>query len=181
MSKARAVGILAVMILCGVILLSTLAVAAGDPSFATLQGPFLQGCAEQAAIRDDPFFAGGKAFHEACRFVVRALRHLAAFNATTEEIQEAFADELLSRTPANCDKCLQTVGDLETTLATNNTDRHIVDALVAGCERRFSDPAEADQCRQAIANLQLPFLFDFLLTNHPPLDACREAQSCPLQ
>jgi hypothetical protein len=178
MSKTKALGILAAMLLCGVILLSTLAVAAGDPYFSVLQGPFLRGCAEQAGLRSGE---QAKAFMEACRFVVHALRGLTPFNITAEEFQDALVDEILSRTPGNCDKCIQVIGDLEAALATNQTAQNIDDALVAGCERRFSDPAEADQCRQIVGDLLTPQTIDFVLANFPPLTACRAANSCPLQ
>lgn len=177
MSKARAAGVLGSLMLCGLLFLSSLAVAGGDNYFAKLKGTFLRACSKQASeLQTD---IGAHAFREACSFVVRVLENLPSNpNPEETETQEAFLDAL-KNTGETCDQCVAAVGDLQTSLAANNTAQDIEDALAAGCEKRFSDTAEADQCRQNVDAVNVPLMVNFFTSDLPPLVACRELTLCP--
>jgi hypothetical protein len=190
MSKPRAAGILAALILGGLFLLSTLAVAAGDPLrgyFAKLEGAFRAGCREVASIDRDEQRIGEEAFLTTCLFTVRLLKPLTpplVFNANSDDFQEALLVAFQKKVPGlgrrvTCDECVQTVLNFEQDLLANNTATDILDALVAGCEERFSDdPAKADECRQFVAPVS--DLIPFVVTNVPPGIVCQQLNFCPL-
>jgi hypothetical protein len=161
MSKARAAGILGALVLCGLLVLSSLAVAGGDPFFAMVKDAFQRACSEQAT---DP---------EACLFVVRALPILA-------QLLDAFKETLGLQAGMTCDECVQVVQDFEIILAANGTVQDIADALAVGCGERFRDPARADECRQRVDALTISAPIDVFLGNFPPLTACRALKFCPL-
>jgi hypothetical protein len=190
MSTARAAGVLGALILCGLLLLSSLALASKDTFFATIQGALLWACSQQAAERsgDDAVV-----FLKACNYVVRALRGVTS--TSPEDVAQALFEGLGKNphfevpcpegeecvTPTTrCDRCVQAVQNLEIVLAANNTVEDIQDALQAACDKRFSDPAEASQCLQVVNDLPLPAAVDFMLGNFPPLVACQELKACPL-
>jgi hypothetical protein len=186
MSKARAAGVLGALILCGLLFLSSLAVAGRDPYFAKLQGAFRRACSELAESGGLRTNIDADAFLDACLFVVEALKLLPIppLNATLEETEEAFLEAVWKKTPdlrgsSTCDECILAALDLEVNLAANNTIEDIRDALVVGCGERFSDSAEAAQCGRFVA--AVPRLVDFFFANFPPLIACRELNFCPLE
>jgi hypothetical protein len=91
-------------------------------------------------------------------------------------------DALFGKAPKDCDECIQFVSDIEANLAANGTASDLEQALVLGCDRRFSDPAEAAQCRQTVVGKTgLPTLIDSLLAKFPPETACLVLNACPLE
>jgi hypothetical protein len=198
MSKARAAGVLGALILCGLLFLSNLVIAQKDNYFARLQGAVTRGCLELALLPnvapDDGSTPSATVFFfDACTLFVHALKDvtpsLTPSNSTLEEFEDAFLGEMAgfivrwaARVDAQenaCDECVQVVQDVEIFLAANGTAASLEDALLAGCEERFSNPTEADQCRQIVEAVGVPVLVDFILGNFPPLTLCRELNFCP--
>jgi hypothetical protein len=187
MSNAKAAALVGALIFCGLFVLTSVAVAARDPYFAKLQGAFTRGCAEQATLApvdaQDLFF-------DACSLIVHALKRLSPSNISADRFAAAFLAEIatafedlaedvfVGATPPQdpCEQCVTVVQELETLLAATDTVPSIEAALVAGCEKRFSDLNQADQCRQLVG--QLPSFVDLVLSNFPPLIACREINFC---
>jgi hypothetical protein len=197
MSKTRAAGVLGALIFSGLLLLSTLAVAAGDPFhsryFAKLQLAFVGACLKAAARGDVTIpdnaspsveLVARLAFLQACSFVVTALKPLTPAEladldeAAREAALDAFRKTVLFRKNMTCDACVMAVADFEVLLATNSTPVDTLDALGMGCDKRFSNSTQADQCRDFIG--PLPTLIDFILANLPPVTACQELDFCPL-
>ena len=188
MSKARAAGVLGALILCGLLFLSSFAVAAKNSYFAALQGAFTRGCmlvTQDAQVGEDVFLEG-------CLLVVRALRALPTFNNTPDDIAQALLTEVQTfqrdevvraRTepgrPDECLQCVQTVQEFEAFLAANNTVADIEEAVSIGCARRFSDPVKLDQCLTIATNDVFAIAVDRFLAEFPPLTACRALNVCP--
>ena len=203
MSKAKAAGILGALTVCGLLVLVTLAVAAGDPAdsryFAMLQSIFLSACLEQAVrgdlgtVPEDDLRASlsaRAAFFEACAFIVRTLKpltpaQLQQLNATRpdDEVRDAALDaakKTVLHKHMTCDACVQAVRDLERTLFLNTTASDIEDALAEGCERRFFfSPAKADQCLDFTLP-PIPDLTHAAVRSLPPTGVCEELRFCPL-
>ena len=197
MRKPRAAAILGVLILCGLVVLgfgirpknttssllhhwTSVAIAAGDTYFAKLQGAFTRACSDEAALTGIPDF------FDACALVAHALKRVAPFSSP-EQVAEAIVGQTRKEFEASsqgstdaCEECVQFAQDLETTLATNGTVQGIEEALAAACEKRFSKPAEAAQCRTIVGALQIPPSVDLLLSDFPPLILCRQLKICPL-
>ena len=193
MSKPRAAAILGILILCGLVVLSvaivpgdrvgvptSVAIAAGDPYFARLTGAFTRGCSDVAAV-----LPGVDDFFDICALVARAVKNLTPSSISNQQEGEVVAPAIIDRLgkeldASSCAECVQLVQDFETTLATNNTVQGLEEALKAGCEKRFSSPAQADRCRELVAKMQLPASVDLILSDFPPLIMCRELKLCPL-
>jgi hypothetical protein len=185
MSKARAAGVMGVVILCGLLVLSTgLTVASTDAYFATVHGAFKRACSEHALLQTG---IEAEAFSEACVFMARVLKNLSPTSVPTEEqITQAALDAF--RVPRDCAECVEVIGDLELALVAQagppphiSTVQEIIEeALAAGCDQRFSDPAKATQCRDFVAAANVLSLVDLILEQLPPVTACRELKVCPL-
>ena len=176
MRKLKAAAILGVLILCGLVILTSLAIAARDPYFAKLTGAFTRGCLDVAAV-----LPGGSAFFDVCTLVARAVKSLTPSSINVDVVVTAIGDEIGKEMDAsNCAECFQFVQDFETTLSVNGTVQGIEDALKAGCEKRFSVPAQADECRALVDQMQIPASVDMLLSDFPPLILCRQLKLCPL-
>jgi hypothetical protein len=179
MSKARAVGVLGALIVGGMVLLSSLAVAS-DPVpgyFKKVDDAFRRSCRQNSDVAP------------VCLFLVRVLKPLtpplfdAGSNTTEEELEDTAVAAFKTKTPglrrgSDCDECIQAVTDLEVLLATNGTVLDVRDALEMACESRFADPAKATQCREFVA--PLPQVIDFLVSNFPPESVCQALKRCPL-
>ena len=198
MSKRQAAAVLGVLVLGGVVLLSTLAAAGGADHFkgsrfkefhrgyfAKLQAFFRHGCWEQSKMEPGPSVPR-EDFLDACLFVVRVLKPLTPTQVLTntdlDEVREAFLEALEKETPglrrhSTCDECVQAVADLEAILATNSTATDTEAALAEGCDDRFfHHPAKAAECRELVG--RTPFLIDFFLAELPPVTACEELKFC---
>jgi hypothetical protein len=207
MSKGKAAAVLGGLILTGLMLVSSLAVAGGGKNskdqhskhrnagyFAQLGEDFRRGCWEEAFSRDPKSFIPPEPFLAACLFIVRTLIPLepdqlprldqVLTNRDAEDIEEAALEAFRKETPglkrrSSCDECVQAVSDLEADLATNGTARDITDALENGCDERFFRHfAKARQCRSSVS--PIPVLIDFVLANLPPVTVCRELKFCPV-
>jgi hypothetical protein len=194
MSKAKAAALVGALSLCGLVVLTSLAVAAGRPALTKLHGAFISGCAKEAAHTPIVLPDGGdprEAFFDACFLLVRALKVVSPSNSDfVERFLAAFVAEIanslddlaktfdLTPTGDPCDDCVIVVQEFESFLAANATVPSIALALQAGCEKRFLNPTEADECRQIVETV--PVLVDLLLSNFPPLVLCRQLNICPL-
>ena len=186
MTKARAAGVLGALILCGLLFLSNLAVAEKDTYFAQLQGAFTQGCVEMApginAPRTDEEAA---VFFHSCLAVVHALRPLSVNDTGDDLFQGIFRNLSLIVAGSTCEQCVHSVQDFEAALIANTTGpgfvpSDLVIALRLGCATRFPDPDKANQCVQILDGL-IPGAVDALLSDHPPLIACRELNLCAVE
>jgi hypothetical protein len=190
MSKARAAGILGMLVVCGLVFVSSLALAGSDPYFKKLQGAFRQACGEKAESdnRLSLVWDGTPAaqFEDACVFLVDFLKTLGQFTppfVSNETLRDAVADAVKHRPhgPSDltkCDQCIQTILDIDLTLGLNNTVRDIRDALVSACEESFSELAQVQQCVGLVS--QLPGLAD-LVISIPPTFSCQLAKACPIE
>ena len=197
MRKPKAAAILGVLILCGLVVLgvgirpqnttsslfhhwTSVAIAAGDTYFAKLQGAFTRACSDEAAL------VGIPDFFDVCALVVHALKSLTP-SSTPEQVAEAIVGQIGKELEASsqgstdaCAECVSFVQDIEIFLAANGTVEGLDEALVAACEKRFSKPAEANQCRTIVGALQIPAAVDLLLSDFPPHILCQQLKICPL-
>ncbi len=182
MSKTRAAGVLGVLTLCGLLVLTSLAVAAGEPFFRQLQAAFRLGCVEKAP---DTVQGDKSLFREVCFLLVDALddqtlRALLNLTVPVDVVPDALVDVLGDRLPKDCDKCVIAVGELESFLGANGTASDLQDALNVDCATRFKTPTDAARCEQIVGHLEIGVAISFLLTNFPPGILCQELDRCPV-
>jgi hypothetical protein len=191
----RAVGVLGALILCGLLALTSLAVAAGNDFVKHLLQGFRQGCVAESN-HDLADNLDKDVFRGACTFVVDGLSRLPladlvnrTFNeADLEDLADALAalaNESLPASPpdnpfSECEACIVLVADFEAALQANNSHQTIERAFAGSCETRFKRPVDVDRCRRIVDNLSTPNTIDELVINFPPLAICRGLSRCPL-